>query len=491
MTTKVETPVRTQRPYLTAVLSAFIGAIVVGVWGLVLYQSVFVHMVWEDEAFNLTVVRNMAEGLGYTSDGVLSGNELAPFDVRISTGPVVLLPAALLGGIGVDLVLAARIVVALYAVLLAMGLYVLGARLHRSGEAERQPGISWVGLLAALTPLTFNTWLTISPIQGPADVLGEFPAAALLVWALIWLDRKPWLAGLLVGLAIQAKFISVLALPAFAVGVLLQGPVKLRERSGRLFKAAVFVALPSFVYEAWVFISLGWWRFRYEHLRDFGSFLLHGYDYGSSPLNKLATFFQAWFLPEILAIALPFLVMGVCVWLWIRRGRRLGSRTVTLLVAALAWLTYVGWWVSSTSTPVWVRHPAIGVIAFTPVLVAGACTLLSEEAGRGKLRYVSRVTLASLLLGLVVQVSGYVDGQLAPGYSLDTQRAEAVELSTTDESVAVPWGLTVSMGVLTGAHVVNLDGPDETWRGLDRILPAGGCIDPIRMTANFVRCSAL
>ena len=47
---------------------------------------------WEDEAFNLSVPLNLVRGLGYASDGTLSGSELTPFDVRISTGPVVILP---------------------------------------------------------------------------------------------------------------------------------------------------------------------------------------------------------------------------------------------------------------------------------------------------------------------------------------------------------------------------------------------------------------
>jgi hypothetical protein len=63
---------------------------------------------WEDEAFNLSVPLNLARGLGYTSDGTLSGSELAPFDVRISTGPVMLLPIAGLIAMGVDPVFAGR-----------------------------------------------------------------------------------------------------------------------------------------------------------------------------------------------------------------------------------------------------------------------------------------------------------------------------------------------------------------------------------------------
>ena len=174
---------------------------------LVAWQSLVVFRFWEDEAFNVTVPLNLLDGLGYTSDGALSGSTLTPFDVRISTGPAVLLPITAVLATGIDLVIGARLVPLLYWVLLLIGLGVLGNRI-----AGR-----WAALLAVAVPLAYNTTVGVSPIQGPADVLGEIPSAALLVWALVVLPRRAWLAGLLVGLAIQAKLIVLLALPAFAV----------------------------------------------------------------------------------------------------------------------------------------------------------------------------------------------------------------------------------------------------------------------------------
>ena len=206
---------------------------------VVAWHSLTVWRFWEDEAFNLTVPRNLLDGLGYASDGALSGSTITPFDPRISTGPVVLIPVAAILATGMDPVLAARIVPLAFWALLLAGLGVLGWRI-----AGR-----WAALLAVAVPLAFTAGAGVSPIQGPADLLGEIPAAALLVWALVVLPRRAWLAGLLVGLAIQAKLIALLALPAFAVALWVltdgSGWARVRDALRRSWVPLLLVAAPT------------------------------------------------------------------------------------------------------------------------------------------------------------------------------------------------------------------------------------------------------
>ena len=236
---------------------------VLGAHAALIVQSVFVQRLWEDEALNLTVPLNLLAGLGYTSDGTLSGSALTPFDVRISTGPVVLLPIALLMGLGVDPVIGGRLVAAGFWLLLVAGLAVLGRRIS---------GL-WGTVVAAAIPLTLHTFQGHSPIQGPADVLGEPAAAALIVWAIILVGRRPALAGLIVGLAIQAKFIALLALPALALGLLVARRVPPRRWASALWRPAVMALVPSVLYELAAFMHLGVHGF-IQHARQFVYFLL-------------------------------------------------------------------------------------------------------------------------------------------------------------------------------------------------------------------------
>src|SRR5690606_10736307 len=111
----------------------------------------------------------------------------------------------------------------------------------------------------------------ISPIQGPADLLGEIPAAALIVWALLVLPRRAWLAGLFIGLAIQTKLIAILVLPAFAVALWVlsdgAGWARVRETLRRSWLPLLLVAVPTLLVELAGLVSLGFSGY-VKHLRD-------------------------------------------------------------------------------------------------------------------------------------------------------------------------------------------------------------------------------
>ncbi|GAA2043834.1 hypothetical protein GCM10009819_33220 [Agromyces tropicus] len=450
---------------------------------------------WEDEALNLTVPLNLVRGLGYASDGTLSGSTLTPFDVRISTGPVILLPTAGLIALGVDPVLAGRLVATLgYAGLLA-ALVLVGRRL----------GGRWAALVAAAVPLAFETGALPSPIQTPADVLGEVTAAAFLAAALLFVHRRPWLAGLLIGLGIQVKFIALLAVPAFAVAVLLDasGPLlaRLRVTVPRVLVAALAAAAPTVVFELAKLVSLGpagYWA----NLRNFAYFLLSGGQrgYEVTPADKVATMLASWNLPPELVGLLAVLllaagvVIAVVAWGRLRRAPRLlatrgRSRMelaefgTVLLVAALGLGTYLAWWLVSRHTPAWIRHPAPGVLAFAPVLAAGFVPA-TRVAWQGLRSLVVRTLVAGLALVAVVALAWSVVGRVATvgsragvsGETLPEQRAAAEEVAALGhDELATWWGAGVSLAVLSGAHAGLTDAGAATaddptiWSGTPRI----------------------
>lgn len=486
------------------------------VWGVVLYRSVFVNMVWEDEAFNLTVVRNAAGGLGYASDGALSANVLAPFDARISTGPVVLLPAILLHRCGVDLVLSGRLVAAAFAVMLAVGLYLIGARLQCGpGASAHHRRVSWVGLVVAAAPLTYNTWLTISPIQGPADVLGEFAAAACVVWAMLFVWNRPWLAGLLLGLAVQCKFIALLAVPAFVVaGLLRRSDAGFWRRIRGLIVPGCMVVVPTVLYELWVLVELGAHGYR-QHLHEFRLFLEGGYQEHNTLRQKADLYLHAWFLPATtIVIAILFFVVLTAIILW-RRGTFahlfLGARQQIAVIAVLGLGTYLAWWGTSSTTPLWVRHPAVGVLSFVPVLI-GACLVLLREgvptedraAGAQWNRVAGRLLASGVVLLVMIQLGGYLQGILGPRImTLDAQRAEAQQIKnvtaleagdSASQGLAAQWGRPISTAVLTDERIANLDGPIGSTDHLPRVLFRDRLdlcgAEPLLATDHFLVCRA-
>ncbi|MEI5583403.1 MULTISPECIES: hypothetical protein [unclassified Agromyces] len=466
----------------------------------VLIPGIATVRLWEDEAFNLTVPLNLVQGLGYTSDGTLSGSELATFDVRISTGPVMLLPIAGLVALGVDPVLAGRAVATLgYAGLLA-ALALVGHRL----------GGRWAALVAVSIPLAFETAAMPSPIQTPADILGEVTAAAFLAAALLFVHRRPWLAGLLLGLAIQVKFIALLAVPAFALAVLLDAPgpwpVRLRRTVPRVLAAGAAAALPTITFELGKLASLGpaaYWA----NLREFSWFLRSGgqQGYTTSPLDKLAALAGSWNVPTAVmaVIGVTALVAGtVVIVAAIRRMPRedaddRGSArdaagvpraefTTIVLTAALALATFLAWWFVSRHTPAWVRHPAPAVLAFLPVLAAAVVpatrVLLGSppaagrdaadtvpaprgRAGRIVAAAASVVAVVVLAWSITGRAAGVGSQTLPTGETLAVQRTAAGEVAALGyDRMATIWGPAVSVGVLAGVHVGLTDAVDVTAR---------------------------
>lgn len=427
---------------------------------IVAWHSLVVWRFWEDEAFNLTVPRNLLAGLGYSSDGALSGSTITPFDPRISTGPVVLLPVALLLATGIDPVIAARLIPLAYWVLLLAGLAVIGHRI-----AGR-----WAALLAVAVPLAFTAGAGVSPIQGPADLLGEIPAAALLVWALIALPRRAWLAGLLVGLAIQAKLIVLLALPAFAVALWVlsdgTGWARIRDLLRRAWLPLVLVAVPTLLFELVALASLGFGGF-VEHLRNLVNFVRSGGqgDAATSVFQKLGALADSWSLPGVIAAVGAVIAIGLAAAGVVLRWRSATPAERIVIAYALAAfvgaLAFVGWWATASRLPLWVRHPAPGVFAFFPIIAAVAIWAVMRMP-RGRAVRIIGVAAASAL-ALVVAAGGvlHVAAQFAPRtlITLEEQRTGVAPLAAWVEDndvewlAADPWGAAVAPIVLTGAHV--------------------------------------
>src|SRR5690606_1611077 len=325
----------------------------------------------------------------------------------------------------------------------------------------------------------------VSPIQGPTDLLGEIPAAALLVWALVVLPRRAWLAGLLVGLAVQAKLIALLALPGFAVALWVlapgQGWSRIMQTLKRSWLPLVLAAVPSLLVEVAALLSMGPAKF-VEHLRGLAHFVRGGGQHvqPTTVPQKLEVLAGAWFLPSWVAIATAVICLLLVVGgLLAIRGRATeADRHAVMLIAgsAVGALAFVGWWSTAAHTPLWVRHPAPGVLAFFPVLVIGAVWGTSALIARGGLR---RRALAAVLVALLSgslawSVVGHVQQTALPrSETLATQRvavapiAEWVRETGTTWLAADPWGAAVAPIVLTGAHVGLFDA--DAMAGIPRL----------------------
>jgi hypothetical protein len=107
---------------------------------------------------------------------------------------------------------------------------------------------SLVGSLAASLSLIFYLWLPIVPRQLFGPGVTDYAAVVPLLAAFALGDRKPWLAGLLVGLSLSAKLVPALPLAA----ILAPAECPWRRGAGRRYWAGfVGGCLPALVYLLW------------------------------------------------------------------------------------------------------------------------------------------------------------------------------------------------------------------------------------------------
>jgi hypothetical protein len=288
---------------------------------------------WYDEGVNLQAAANLARGIGY---GLLydDAGALHPFDVQLTTGPTVIGPVALsfaLFGVGLP---EGRVVMLVYALLAALGLYHAGRRLYGPQ----------VGLVAVLL-------LCAADEAGPAstrDVVGEVAGFAYFAWGVCLLASAEAdsqftsyaSAGLLLGLAVVTKAQFGLVLPALVVAWSMSRKTPVQK----LAATVAALTLPVAAWQTVEFALLGRDAI-IPHLRDQVAIL-------SVSANVPALSRTAVAAQYLVSSALGLAGLAGLAYVWyrgLRTGRRYCSTSDLLLPTfATAWLVWflgfsMGW----------------------------------------------------------------------------------------------------------------------------------------------------
>lgn len=229
-------------------LHALFAALTVFVFLLFVWQHVRIVLtstVQFDDAFIANVAKNLALGNGYAA----SYYGLQPFHIEITTGPTLVVPTAVLIALFGNEYWVPNLA---YTLIVAVVMAALLVMLHRRVTGR------------AFTVSAFIAGLTMFAIgRQEIGLLGEVPAAMLIgLAALVAVssDRDSILAvelaGLAFGLALLAKTVSLLALPAFAI-VMMRMDAYERGRARSIRGFLVGAAVPLTAFEAWKFASLG------------------------------------------------------------------------------------------------------------------------------------------------------------------------------------------------------------------------------------------
>jgi hypothetical protein len=262
---------------------------------------------WEyDESYNMTVAQNLVRSGQYSTNGVVTGEFPSYFDQHITTGPAVLLPAAVAWWVTGGAPSSVR--------LLMFGFFLLWAV------------CAWLLLRSELGPLGRLTTLAVpltmlmphdsgSGYFAAGRVVGEIPTAAFLIAAVLpWSMRRPLLMGLFLGLAIQSKVLAVV--PAVVILLVVsQHLLSLRQLDrSRVGRIAVGVALPTLSFELLrlgVLGSTGWVRNWDRTLEFYGAIRSMGSEPGYEAVDKLASLGGLFRLSALVFFVLLLAVAGI------------------------------------------------------------------------------------------------------------------------------------------------------------------------------------
>lgn len=195
-----------------------------------------------DEAYNLQVVDSLVGAGRYATFGVTRGFGPWDFDPQITTGFPLLLALTPVWWASSGSLVMVRLLM-----LLVFGIYALGLAILSRGTTQR---LLTVGAMAAPVLLVTPSYF--------GGALGELPAATLVLWFLIAARAgRPMTAALLLGLAVQTKFlVVVVAVPALCSLVWLG--VRRNPRPIRCAIALMIAAAsPTVIFEVWRLIVFG------------------------------------------------------------------------------------------------------------------------------------------------------------------------------------------------------------------------------------------
>lgn len=409
-----------------------------------------------DESYHLTVVRNLANGAGYTDDGVSFDTAGIAFAPTIAVGPTLLVPSAVAWKLSSGSLEITRLVpIAFLLVYLASAVLIF---LRWGGRWAAVAAAAGPLMLPVLSPDLLNRSLM------PGRFVGETAAAACLMLSVLLMSRRRYLlAGLAGGLAVQAKL--NFALPALVViGVyLLSNWVARREATWRIASRSLLgVVVPTAAFElvAWAVLGSTGYSERLQLTQEFLA-------------NQTPTLEQTWHLilrkfsslaqlasgaGVVLTLAavsvLAYVILTLAYTKQIRMRTDWGAAVGVAALSLAAMSNLLWWYFRAAQISSRAAVPSIMIMLTVLAALAAFGAQTTFRAAEGRMRALS-AAVAVTYVGVLVACVGYQGWRIVNETSgaelLASQRAAAVVLRSETGWVPVDsFWTNPEMSVLTG-----------------------------------------
>ena len=380
-----------------------------------------------DDALNTTVAKNLVAGLGYGS--TLQTGELRPFDLSITTGPAVILPAALgIAVAGNQPWVPGTALAVVWGTLMVL----LYSTLRKSwvgwpAEASRDAAVFFMLSIPLLFPYHFEIW---------CNLLGEAVAALFLLIACALAGgslsrRRIFLAGSACALATLSKLIAapgfVVLLAVLAVRSIFWEKNPWRTSAGLFLACVLGFFVPLLLFEAYKVMSL--WDFP-QYLEFAGRKASMVQDVGvSKSLLAGAQKYDAAFQARV----------GISAW------QVLITAAAALWVVCHSGMSPVAWSAIATAAQLWIlggyylfvssgvpRHFMVGLILWIGLVAMALATLRPRTrlvAGALVLAFLFSGNYAKMRYPVLVMDNGFFQpseelrGALEIARAVDVQRA--------------------------------------------------------------------
>lgn len=166
----------------------------------ILIVNDFKHALEFDSSFNLNVVKNIVtHGIYGTSVYLVDGQKFYWFDPWITTGPTILLPAALLIKLFHNFLLLPRFLMNFFFILF---IFIIAKLIQKN---QKRLTLSWISMLVISMIIIFSKFINNVTILG-VDFVGEVPAYLFVLGSIGGLAvGNPMTAGFMIGLVVLTK----------------------------------------------------------------------------------------------------------------------------------------------------------------------------------------------------------------------------------------------------------------------------------------------